>query len=1504
MNIFKKSTILHLKLTATAALCSMPGTSHAAENSAFEMGTKEYAVLAGILVFAIFTMIALYRRFRSTRRMLQDLGSELDSTRTRLTETSLNLEQAKHDLKAGNDHHQKILGEARVGIFQIDVIGRCMYVNPALFDLSGLYQKKVAKEGFLSAVHPDDRETYKQAWESFIQGKAPFSLDFRFSFKKGRYPTVVHVHGEASTMLNEKKEPESYICWFTDITHQEQRHKQQETETGRYRFFINETIEGCYRLQCETPIPLNPKTESMADAILEKMAVWDCNSTFSTLYGTTPGELTGKTIGELQGGCGPFKKRQDLIHFIENDFRAVALESVRQDSHGNRVNLVNDVVGIVEDNCLVGIWGTHRNISRQKRETTELTSQVRFMHRILDTLPADVYVKDTRCRYLYASRKLAERTGISQQEWIGKTIFEVIPGTPREHDQSAIETMKSVKLKRSERPYNARGKSGWMESVQIPLISEEGLVEGVIGLSLDISERRQREEEVRQRCSTLESVIQDTRNELSQSRAEYGKAATALADALDKLRVADADKQTREHLFNKQMEERSQIEQSLRRNEENLQQRQQQLEEQLEKRMMQLQKETDKRMKWEELLQLREDELQKVETLAEESRQQLEETESFLKSTQNQLIHITSEHAKELEEQGAAKRETEEKLEDALHQVAAHDAMTKVKIDELTAHHESTFSEEHKARTEAEKQLAKTDRLLQTTQQEIKQQTEQHALELEEEIAERKAAAEKLIQSTQELDTLRKDFYSRINEETKSIKQELAQKQIREKAIRRHEKEMEEQLHQAEEALKQKAREIEQQQQQMEALEIEKNNIEQRLEQVNRRQQEELDQKQIREKTIQRHENEMEEQLHNAKKALEQKTQEIEQQQQQMEALKIEKNNAEERLEQLLRHQQEELNQKQIREKTIQRHETEMKEQLHKAETSLKQKTTEIEAQLQQMGSLEIEKKNTEERLDQLTRQQQELISQETQKLQLQITEIRLNEVKLRKESKDLQHEKDSLKQLLSERSLALEKALQQQHTLEGRLDESKSRAKEEVESLNARIESVQENAEELQKELDQLEQEKAELEKMLEGQNAELKQAEEQKTALTENAGKLTAQLELLEHSETDLQKEADILRRRIEVDYQQINDLRADLKAEVTNRESTESDLHSLQAAIEESREQAEALVQDELKKLRNEITELNSARRTLQQDLEESSKEVTLRDQALESKEKQKRQTEARMAEVEQQLAEIRENQQEQIKQAIAEAQALSILNADVVDDLNRSLQQELEPVIRTNRKLEESPYLQDEEKARVAHATLQCRKLIDTMNYRAELTHLSDGSEAMQNDICDLHKMMTDIDRQFTHRAETKKLFFAVSFAQYQTANNLPRKVETDARKVQKVLTILLGYAMEHTEKGRLGLHAARHSSSDLSTNIRFELAYTGRQAADELLDAVFADEPNDRIDVKYGLTLARRYIDLLGGTLQVEYRAGGLTALSLQLPFKKVFSEISEQDNVSQEAGAA
>jgi len=1480
VSILKSNAFRALTVLSTL----IPATSQAATaDNPIQMNVASYMLIAFLLVFSIVMFFIFQRRFNMTKRELQDIACELDTTRERLTDTSKDLEQTQKELKATTNRYQGILFEAEVGMFQVDTKGKCTYVNNALQEMSGLYQKKAFTEGLASAVHPDDRATFEESWNAFVESDKPFNQTFRFQYKRGREVREFHAHCRANKVLNLKKDVESYIGWVTDVSHFHQQHINEKARTARYNHFVHETIEGFFRLTPQTPIPVSSSPAKMAEAILEHMVMTDCNDTFAAMYGASTKELNGKSMNDLQGGCGPFKNKQDMIRFVEDGYKAVNVESVKQDPSGSRLSLVNNIVGIIEDNMLVGIWGAQRNVSHQKREKAELNNQVRFMHRILNALPADVHVKDTRCRYLYASKKLADRTGISQEEWIGKTIFEVMPATTRDHDQQAVETMKSGKLNRTERPFEARGKSGWMETVQIPLVSDEGLVEGVVGLSLDITDRKSREQVARQKQTELENHLKQVRNDLSQSRAEYAKTATTLSETIQKLNVVEAEMTNREHAFNEKLAERKRVEEGLRKNEESLKARQRQLETTLSERLKELKEETNKRKKWEDLLAIRQEELHKLEVLSKELEQQLAETEDFLQSTQEQLIRITEQHAAEMEKESNAHKAVSEQLALVQKDLEGSDSRWKQQIETANAEQQKQLEEEHKTRVAVEKQLAKAESQLQLIHTEIKEQAERHSRELEEEVAERKAAAEKLIQSMEELDELRQQFNGRIEEETRTIKQELAQKQIREKTLRQNEKDLEERIKELESTLQMKSKEFAEQIQAREGAEVQKQQIEQRLEQLTKRQQE----------LVARETQKL--QLHIAEIRLEE--------------VKLRKEAGD-----------------------LQRDKEVLEEQLHQLNGELEKVTT------HQQGT-EAMLNETKSQLKKLSDNQDQLIAAETESLRQQLLEVKQHGEELQKQLKQLEQGKQELETSLSARNTELEtadKKYQEANKLladtEAKLkkltDSQSDMLKSETEDLRKQIEQIQAGSNKLQEQLEEVRNEKQNVEKDLEsrtqdlgraareyrkvvdaykGTQTKLKQlSETHEATLAQKTKELNVELDKLKKTESQLLAKGEKLEAHIVEQKQKITELSAKLEEEATKRQQADKELKDLQTAVESDRENADALMQEQTKALRNKLEQSGKNEDALKLELEQSRKDITERDEALANMKTEREQTEARIQEVEKRLTGIREEHQAELKKSMAEVKQISRLNSELVDELNDTLQTALNPVVKTTILLEKCDNLSQDQKQELARANTSCRKLIDTMNYRCELTHIADGSDKVESSKCDLHGLMTDVDQQFSHRAETKKLFFAVSFAQYQAAHNVPKYVETDELKIRKVLSILLGYAIEKTEKGRLGLHATRKSNSDNTANIAFELAYTGKEANDALLNAIFGEEQDgeETVDVKYGLTLARHYVGMLNGEFALEYRSGGLTVLTLQFPFAKVGSDAAAAADDDKKAGAA
>ena len=205
---------------AVLASALLPIASHAQNPKAIiipvEMSLTAYLLIGFLLIFSVLMFFIFQRRFNTASRELNDVTSELGITRNRLTETGQQLEQEKSEHQETSTRYTNILFEANVGMFQLDLSGKCTYINTALQEITGLYPKKALKEGLESAIHPEDQKIFMDAWDNFVnKDETSFEHQFRFIRAKGQETRVVC---KASKIRDAYKDVESYIGWVSDVT--------------------------------------------------------------------------------------------------------------------------------------------------------------------------------------------------------------------------------------------------------------------------------------------------------------------------------------------------------------------------------------------------------------------------------------------------------------------------------------------------------------------------------------------------------------------------------------------------------------------------------------------------------------------------------------------------------------------------------------------------------------------------------------------------------------------------------------------------------------------------------------------------------------------------------------------------------------------------------------------------------------------------------------------------------------------------------------------------------------------------------------------------------------------------------------------------------------------------------------------------------------------------------------------------------------------------------------
>ncbi len=102
-----------------------------------------------------------------------------------------------------------------VGIFRTRADGYTTYVNPKWSQLSGLSFEAALGDGWLKAVHPDDREKIAKEWEDALKNKRQSNVEYRFLTAGNK---VIWVMGQAIPELDSNNQVKGYVGTITDIT--------------------------------------------------------------------------------------------------------------------------------------------------------------------------------------------------------------------------------------------------------------------------------------------------------------------------------------------------------------------------------------------------------------------------------------------------------------------------------------------------------------------------------------------------------------------------------------------------------------------------------------------------------------------------------------------------------------------------------------------------------------------------------------------------------------------------------------------------------------------------------------------------------------------------------------------------------------------------------------------------------------------------------------------------------------------------------------------------------------------------------------------------------------------------------------------------------------------------------------------------------------------------------------------------------------------------------------
>ena len=157
-----------------------------------------------------------------------------------------------------------------------------------------------------------------------------------------------------------------------------------------------------------------------------------------------------------------------------------------------------------------------RDFAKRRRAEEAMADEHNLFSAIIDTIPAHVFVKDVKGRYVFENAAHRRSLGIADESAIERTAAAEHAadeaGDPfSEEDRRIVETGQAM-LNREVPVTRAGAVEEWLETTKIPLREADGTIVGLIGVSSDISARKRQEVELQHSAEQLKRSNEELQN--------------------------------------------------------------------------------------------------------------------------------------------------------------------------------------------------------------------------------------------------------------------------------------------------------------------------------------------------------------------------------------------------------------------------------------------------------------------------------------------------------------------------------------------------------------------------------------------------------------------------------------------------------------------------------------------------------------------------------------------------------------------------------------------------------------------------------------------------------------------------------------------------------------------------------------------------------------------------------------------------------------------------------
>jgi PAS domain S-box-containing protein len=373
---------------------------------------------------------------------------------------------------------------------------RLVEANDAYWRLTG-YDPKAAPARTTVQVGSWENESERAKFiKKLRQQKSLHIPAYKFTGPKGEERITL-----AFYELTDVGDEPTILSMFYDITEQKHAQLALQASEEKYRNFVEQSMEGVWFLAFDPPISISLPPEEQVELMYKCGYISECNDVLAHMYGYASSvELRGMRMLDLQGSEEINKiNYQATLKLVKDGYRSGNRETRERTHDGKTVYFLNNAVGVIEDDCLIGLWGTQLDITALKNTEEALRRSEERMRALLDAVPDMIFEFKRDGTILQFIPSTGNQPLIPPEQFLGKTIREVLPAVADQTVFAIRRALDSGQVSAFQYPLSQGGERKTFEARITPLGADT-----VLAIVRDVSLQKWIEEERENLISELE----------------------------------------------------------------------------------------------------------------------------------------------------------------------------------------------------------------------------------------------------------------------------------------------------------------------------------------------------------------------------------------------------------------------------------------------------------------------------------------------------------------------------------------------------------------------------------------------------------------------------------------------------------------------------------------------------------------------------------------------------------------------------------------------------------------------------------------------------------------------------------------------------------------------------------------------------------------------------------------------------------------------------------------